>query len=71
MPRYSSTPAEEFPDLPGWRFYVEEASVGVYDVEGCDDAGHVVRATGFESKLQALVEECRQKAQAIEGTKQR
>jgi hypothetical protein len=50
----------EFPDLPGWRFNVEEVSFGVYRVFGRDEAGRCIAKSG--TNPDALLEECRMDA---------
>ncbi|MCG8553902.1 MAG: hypothetical protein MJD61_01225 [Proteobacteria bacterium] len=40
--------AERFDDLPDWRFEVEEASAGVFEVRGVDAQGRRVGAKGTD-----------------------
>lgn len=54
---------KQFPDLPAWRFDMDEVSAGVYEVIGRDSAGHVVSAKGID--LDSLLEQCRREARMI------
>jgi hypothetical protein len=53
----------EFPELPGWRFSVEEVSVGVYRARGVDVSGRSVETTRIDEE--AAVEWCRRAAVEI------
>lgn len=50
----------EFPELPGWRFTVQEVSAGCYRAEGRDDQGHQVGAMGTDSE--AVLDQCKRYA---------
>lgn len=52
-----------FPDLPDWTFNMDEVSAGVYEVVGQDEVGHYLSVKGID--LDAIVEECKIKAQNI------
>ena len=48
---------EQFPELPGWQFQLDEVSANVYEVVAQDRQGHRVRAKG--TNPDALLEQCR------------
>ena len=50
----------EFPDLPDWRFTIQEVSTGCYRVEGHDDQGHQVSTTGTD--VEAVLNQCKRYA---------
>lgn len=50
----------QFPELPGWQFNLDEVSASVYEVVGQDRAGHRVTAKGTDPD--ALLEQCRNDA---------
>lgn len=61
-----SVPGEiTFPELPGWRFDVEEVSAGVFRAVGVDEAGRSVQATGIDPDQ--LLDECRRAARNMRG----
>jgi len=49
-----------YPELPGWKFELDEVSAGVYEVVGRDRAGHVVQSKGIDPD--ELLEKCRKEA---------
>jgi hypothetical protein len=53
----------EFPELPGWRFTVEEVSNGVYRARGVDSLGRSVETTRDDDT--AAIEWCRRAAVEI------
>jgi hypothetical protein len=53
----------EYEELPGWRFNVEEISVGVYRVTGTDEFGHRTSSEGLDPDV--LLDECRSAAISI------
>jgi hypothetical protein len=53
------------PELPDWKFEIDEISAGVYRVRGVDKDGRSVEATGTDED--ALLEECRRSASGMQG----
>jgi len=53
----------EFPELPGWRFNVDEVSAGVYRVCGVDKSGRSVETTGTDAE--EAIEWCRSATREI------
>jgi hypothetical protein len=51
---------QQFPELPGWQFDLDEVSASVYEVIGEDRLGHRVSAKGPDPD--ALLEQCRKDA---------
>lgn len=49
--------SEVFPDIPNWKFQVEEVSANVYSVVGTDDRGHRIVKTGTEAEK--LLRKCK------------
>lgn len=56
-----------FPDLPGWRFEMDEISAGVYEVTARDGAGHCVSAK--DADLEAALQQCCQDALQVSSSK--
>ena len=53
----------KFNELPGWSFFIQKVSAGVYRVLGRDLAGRTVEATGPRLKVQ--IEKCMQAARQM------
>jgi len=53
----------EFPEVPGWRFNVDEISAGVYRVRGVDRSGRSVETTRTDAE--EAIEWCRSAAREI------
>jgi len=51
----------EYEELPGWQFFVDEISAGVYKVWGKDLIGHNIEVTGMDPDL--LLEKCKNYAE--------
>jgi hypothetical protein len=47
----------EYKELPGWHFFVDEISAGVYRAWGKDSLGHNIEVTGIDPDL--LLERCK------------
>jgi len=58
--------ADVFPDLPGWRFKVEEVSAGVYAMVGSHADGRRVRMRGTDPDT--LLDEARRHALTLDHT---
>lgn len=57
---------KQFSDLPKWYFDMDDVSMGIYEVIGSDDLGHVIRTKGTE--LELLIEQYRREARSIFST---
>jgi len=49
---------KEFPELAGWRFLVQEISMGVYTAVGTNPCGEAIEMTGTDPD--ALLDECKE-----------
>jgi len=54
---------QQFEDVPGWSFEIEEVSANVYEVTGTDSVGHRVQTKGTDPD--ALLEDARKSARTI------
>ncbi len=52
-----------YSDTPGWKFVVEEVSMGVYQVKGSDGFGRTVERTGTDPDV--LLQQCKVDAMKI------
>lgn len=49
-----------FPEMPRWKFDIDEVSAGVYQVVGVDDEGHSISLTGTDPE--DLIMKCKKHA---------
>lgn len=52
-----------YSETPGWRFFVEEVSMGIYQVKGTDGLGRTVERTGTDPN--ELLRQCKGDAMEI------
>ena len=56
----------EYKELPGWHFFVDEISAGVYRAWGKDSIGHNIEITGIDPE--SLLARCKDYAQQFIST---
>lgn len=49
-----------FPEIPRWKFDIDEVSAGVYEIVGTDDEGHSISLTGTDPE--DLIMKCKKSA---------
>ena len=59
----------QFTEIPGWQFFEEEVSAGVYKVQGKDNLGRTVEVCGVDPEK--LIEECKKFAEQCLGQQQK
>lgn len=57
---------EFYPELPGWKFDIDEVSANVYAVVVTHESGRQVSTKGFETELDELVEQCKRFAKTFD-----
>jgi hypothetical protein len=62
---------EEFSDLPGWTFEIDEVSNNLFQVVGRDSYGNRVEAMGVNSEAKPLEDCKRAAAKLIEDQRRR
>lgn len=58
----------EFPELPGWSFEIDEQSAGVYHITATEKSGRTFEMNGTDRDL--LLSECREEAAALSEQEQ-